>query len=76
MKESIGAAVEEIKSVASKQSKGSKQEPTASINIGATTVGANPSTIIFPEPSEEMFAYATSVGGLVELKDIFIKCDN
>ena len=73
MKESVGAAMEEIKSVASKQSKASKVEPTASLNMPTTMA---PTTIVYPEPSEEMFAYVNSVGGLVELKDIFLKCDN
>ena len=70
---SVAAAVEEAKSVQSKQSKASKHEPSASIQQQPTIAA---STVIHPEPCEEMFAYATSANGLVELKDIYFKCDH
>ena len=73
IKESINAAVEEVKSVQSKRSKESKVEPSVSVQQPATIAA---STVIHPEPCEEMFAYATSVSGLVELKDIYFKCDS
>ena len=73
IKESINAAVEEVKSVQSKRSKESKVEPSVSVQQPATIAA---STVIHPEPCEEMFAYATSANGLVELKDIYFKCDS
>ena len=55
-------------------SKGSKAEK-AEIATSLNPTLAN-TTLSYPEPCDEMFAYAYSSGGLVELKDIYFRCDD
>jgi len=71
-KDSIKESVAEVKSA---QSKGSKANIRDSATIEKTPdVPTLPETSLVPEPCEEMFVYASSTGGVIELNNLFFKC--
>ena len=61
--------------VKSAQSKKSQSQIQASLNPTLNPTLAN-TTMSYPDACDEMFAYAYSSGGLVELNNIFFRCDD